>query len=152
MTRSIRDGLIGGWVLLSCTAETPDGRTIFPRGEGFEGRLLYSADGLVGVNLADARRVRADPQTSLMDLDDSASGPLARSYLGYSGVFTVAEETHIVTHNFDLCLDPGLIGSLQERHVHFADDESLELTVPHFQRAAMDVAVSLKWRRHHLAK
>jgi Lipocalin-like domain len=145
--RTLRERLIGGWTLLSFTGKTPSGRTFFPMGAGVSGRLVYSANGQVSVNLMEADRPRADPTTRMALLDDAAAAPLARTYLAYAGPFSVDESSGIVTHNFELCLDPARVGTLQDRHVVFHGDDELELSVPSYQGERFEASLSLLWRR-----
>lgn len=49
----------------------------------------------------------------------------------------------LYTHD---CLDPRLIGTLQERHVRFIDDQ-LELSVPRFALEKFDAPMFLLWHR-----
>jgi len=143
----LRDELIGGWDLVSFTGKTPSGRTFYPMGQAVAGRLLYTSNGQVGVSLMEGDRPRPDPDVRIGLLEDGAAAPLARSYMAYAGAFTVDEDSHVVTHNFELCLDPALIGTLQQRHARFVDDGRLELTVPQFQLDRFEAPMSLVWRR-----
>jgi hypothetical protein len=46
-----------------------------------------------------------------------------------------------------LYLDPARVGTLQERHVAFHDDDHLELSVPSYQGERFEASLSLMWRR-----
>ncbi|MFF3573292.1 lipocalin-like domain-containing protein [Nocardia jiangxiensis] len=146
-TETVRERLIGGWELVSFTGKTPSGRVFHPMGEHAGGLLLYTDNGLVGVNLTEVDRSRPDPDTRIGLQDDATLGPLARTYMAYSGTFTVDETARVVTHNFDLCFDPALVGTLQERHVAFPDPHHLELSVPDFALDNFSSTVSLLWHR-----
>jgi hypothetical protein len=137
----LNDRLVGPWELVSFTGVTRSGRTVFPMGEKVAGSLLY-AGGQVSVNLMSAVRVRGAPGIRLDVLEDAAAGPLARGYMAYSGPYEVDEARGVVRHHFRLCLDPDLIGTLQERHVRFLDDD-LVLAV----RDPGALPVVLRWRR-----
>lgn len=67
--------------------------------------------------------------------------------MAYAGAFSVDEERAIVTHNFELCLDPALIGTLQERHARFVDADHLELTVPQYKLDRFEAPITLLWQR-----
>lgn len=143
----LRDRLIGAWDLLSFSGRTPSGKTFYPMGPKATGRLLYSADGQVAVSLAEADRTRPDPDTRMPLLNDAAAGPIARTYLAYAGPFTFDETTHIVTHTFELCLDPARVGTLQERLVTFHDDDRLELSVAAYRGEPLATPLALLWER-----
>jgi len=145
--RTLRDRLIGGWILESFTSRTPSGRTIYPMGQGVSGRILYTANGQVGVSLMEADRPRPNPSTRMDLLADADAAPLSRTYMAYAGAFRVDEQSHIVTHDFELCLDPALIGTLQQRQITFHTDDYLELKVPDYQLDRFRAPMSLLWRR-----
>jgi hypothetical protein len=142
----LRDRLIGTWQLVSFTGRTRSGRTVYPMGEKVAGHLLYAADGHVSVNLMSAERPRGSHGTRLDVLDDASAAVLARGYLAYSGPFEVDEDRAVVRHHFELCLDPELIGTLQERHVRFLGEE-LELSVPRPELTQTQIPMFLRWRR-----
>jgi hypothetical protein len=116
-------------------------------GAQVRGHLVYSADGIVSVNLMEGGRTRASAETRLGLLDDAAAAPLARTYMAYSGGYRVDEETQVVTHDFELCLDPALIGTLQQRRAKFLADDALELGVPEFQLDTFTPPATVRWRR-----
>jgi hypothetical protein len=140
----LRDQLIGAWLLVSFESTLPDGRVVSAMGRKAEGSIVYSADGYVSVNLTHGNRQREGADIFWHALDDALAGPLARQYMAYSGRFEVDEERRVARHHFDLCLDPALTGTLQERHIRFIDG-MLELSV----READGVAhpSRLLWRR-----
>ncbi|WP_067650688.1 lipocalin-like domain-containing protein [Nocardia harenae] len=144
--RGLRERLVGAWRLVTFTGRTRSGRTIHLMGEHATGHLLYSADGFVSVNLMRADRPRGEHGTRLDELDDAFAGVLARTYLAYSGPYELYEERALVRHHFELCLDPDLIGTLQERRVEFFGDE-LELSVPTPQIPGTQLPLFLRWRR-----
>jgi hypothetical protein len=143
MSLSIRDRLLGGWVLVTFEATLPGGRVVNPMGKSVTGTILYSDNGLVSVNLARGGRERAS-STFWHAADDAITGPLARAYMAYSGRFEVDESRQVARHHFDMCLDPALIGTLQERHVRFEGD-TLELSV--IEAAGSENPGRLLWRR-----
>jgi hypothetical protein len=140
----LRDRMIGAWLLVSFESTLPDGRVIAAMGRRAEGGIVYSADGYVSVNLTHGNRRRGGEGTFWHALDDSFVGPVARRYMAYSGRFEVDEAREVARHHFDLCLDPALVGTLQERAIRFVDG-MLELSV----RGAEGVEnpSRLLWRR-----
>lgn len=139
----IQDQILGAWELVSFQGFLPDGRVISPMGRGVTGSIVY-APGYVSVNLMRANRTRGLPDTLHADLPDDQAGPLTRSYMAYSGPYRIDEDKAIITHDFRFCLDPALIGTVQERHVRLFDDK-LELSVK--AAAGSSLPSALLWRR-----
>lgn len=140
----LRDQLIGAWVLEAFESTLADGRVIAAMGRRAEGSIVYSADGYVSVNLSHGGRERGGDGIFWHVLDDAFAGPVARRYMAYSGRFEVDEARQMARHHFDICLDPALVGTLQERHIRFVDD-MLELSVR--QAEGVDNPSRLLWRR-----
>lgn len=140
----IREQLIGAWELVSFESTLPDGRVISAMGRSARGLIVYAGNGFVSVNLMRGDRVRTNERTYWHGLADEAVAPVARAYMAYSGRFEVDEARAVARHHFDLCLDPALIGTLQERHVRFADG-MLELSVR--EASGVDYPSTLLWRR-----
>jgi hypothetical protein len=140
----LRDRLIGAWLLVSFESTLADGRVIPAMGRRAEGSIVYSADGYVSVNLTHGNRQRGGEGTFWHMLDDALAGPVARRYMAYSGRFEIDEEREVARHHFDLCLDPALVGTLQERHIRFVDG-LLELSVR--EAPGVDNPSRLLWRR-----
>ena len=69
---------------------------------------------------------------------------MARSYFAYAGPYHIDEERAVITHDFRFCIDPVLIGTVQERHVRFFDDK-LELRAIGSPGTALPS--TLLWRR-----
>ena len=140
----LRDRMIGAWLLVSFQSTLPDGRVVSPMGRRAEGSIIYSADGMVSVNLSNFGRARGNEGTLWQSLDDPLVGPVARGYMAYSGAFEVDEERAMARHHFDLCLDPALVGTLQERHIRFVNG-MLELSVR--EAEGVTFPSNLLWQR-----
>jgi hypothetical protein len=125
----IRERILGVWSLILAETTLPDGRIITPMGANARGRIIYSPEGYVSVNLMNPDRARATPEKVFRALSDADIAPLARGYMAYSGPFEIDESKALARHHFDLCLDAALIGTLQERRVRFIGDDQLELSL-----------------------
>jgi hypothetical protein len=141
---TIRERLVGAWGLVSFEGTMADGRIISPMGRGAQGHIVYSDNGFVSVNLSRADRVLTGEDSRFDVRSDSDVAGVSRGYMAYSGPFEVDEERAVARHHFDLCLDPALIDTLQERHVRFFDDK-LELSVR--QAPGVSIPSALVWIR-----
>lgn len=144
---SLRERLIGGWSLISFESHLPDGRTVSAMGRAAQGHIVYSDNGLVSVNLSRGDRPVTDPEQFFNARTDVAVAQVARGYMAYSGRFEVDEARAVARHHFDLCLDPALVGTLQERHIRLFDD-MLELSVQDASEASgVGRPSTILWRR-----
>jgi hypothetical protein len=143
----LKERLIGAWELVSFASTLPDGRTVSPLGRGAHGTIVYAQNGLVSVNLARADRPSPGADKLFSLRADGYVAAAARGYMAYAGRFEVDEERALAIHHFDMCIDPSLIGTVQERHIRLFDDK-LELSVidpP--QGNGVDFPSTLLWRR-----
>lgn len=125
----IRDRLLGAWKLVKFEGWTGAGRPYSPMGRTATGYIVYTPDGHVSVNLSRGDRPPVAPDRPWHQMDDATLLPLARAYMAYAGPFEVDEERAVARHHFEMCLDPTMIGTLQERHIRFPADDLLELSV-----------------------
>lgn len=142
---TIREKLIGAWTLVTFESTLPDGRVISTMGRNAQGSIVYSEDGVVSVNLARGDRPTDRDGARFHALGDEVVGPIARGYMAYAGPFEVYEDRAVARHHFDMCLDPALIGTLQERHIAFPGEDLLELSVK--GAPGVENPSRLLWRR-----
>ena len=140
----IRDRLLGAWGLVSFESTLPSGKVISPLGRHPHGHIIYAPNGYVSVNLARRGRPVRKYALGFHALTDAAVSQVARAYMAYSGPFEIDEERALARHHFEICLDPFLIGTLQERHIRFIDG-LLELSLRH--ASGVDYPSRLLWRR-----
>jgi len=140
---ALAERIVGAWRLVSYSATHGD-VTRYPMGTDAKGVLVY-ADGIVSVNLMVSSRPRPRRGT-MRDLDDASAGVLARGYMAYAGSYRVDEDAGIIHHNFELCLDPALIGAPAPRHARLIDGQ-LELSAPPVLIKGVERTARLLWRR-----
>ena len=106
--------LIGAWQLESFVTEFADGSTLLPYGPRAQGRILYTADGMMAAHLWDPDRHR----------DGAAQGP-DPAYFSYCGEWFV--EGDIVRHRVLAATFPDWTGQDQLRTMA-CDGDRLTLT------------------------
>jgi len=120
----IAEKLLGTWRLVVSQSVLEDGSVIYPMGQDLQGLISYTHDGFVQVNLMRPGGPRVENvQLSVAKPDDPALSAIARGYLAYAGRYRIDEERSIVHHDFELCLDPNLLGTPQHREVEFIGDD-----------------------------
>jgi len=143
---SLRDKLIGAWLLQSYVEYPVDGSApSCPLGEDATGIIIYSSDGFMSSQIMRAGR----PEFAS---GDWFRGTLqeyhqAGSYIAYSGPFDVDEERGTLTHSMFVSFFPNWLGQTQIR-VAQLDSDILHLG-PHvpIMSAGKRVISKLKWRR-----
>ena len=144
----IADRLQGTWELIESTSQRPDGSTFYPMGEDIRGLISYTSDGYVQVNLMRPGRPRhGGPQITAADPADPALSEIVRGYMAYAGRFRVDEAAGVVHHEFELALDPNLIGTPQVREITFLSDNEIELAATAGNADGTTRRSRLLWRR-----
>lgn len=102
MTQTLRDRLVGAWQLVSLTTQDADtGRIRHPLGTAPRGMILYTGDGHMSAQLADA------------DMG---------GYIAYGCRFDVDEDGAIVHHDVTIAMMPELLAQPQFRHASIDGD------------------------------
>jgi hypothetical protein len=111
------DVLCGGWRLLRWEVTT-DGVPSLPFGADAEGLLTYTADGWMQATIAADGRPRLSGPSARVSPDGEVAAA-ARSYFSYAGRWHLEEQDGrpVVVHEVVLALDPGFVGTTQQRVV-----------------------------------
>lgn len=141
---TIAERILGAWSLVSFESTLPDGRVVSAMGRDAGGSIFYTPDRHVSAILSRGDRVRAEPEKLYHKLDDADVAALARGFMAYSGPYELDEANAVLTHHFDLCIDPALIGTVQHRYVRFEGD-MMELSAR--DNAGIAYPARLLWKR-----
>lgn len=142
--------LLGSWTLLDWRIEHRDGRDVTrPYGEQPTGLLVYAQDGWMNASIA--RRERSPLSTPVVrqaPLQEQAQAFV--SYFNYAGPFELVEREGLahVIHRVQWSLNPGFVGTVQERRIAFPAAGELVLSADESmgpQRPARHHV--LHWRR-----
>ncbi len=137
MSDALAARLVGAWSLVAYEAIAPDGTVEHPLGRNAAGLLVYTAGGLMTVQLM---RPGRPPWTR-----DAAPSP--EGYLAYAGRYEVDEAARTVTHHVELSLLPDWVGRPQVREADL-DGDRLRLTTPPSRIGDREAAVArLTWQR-----
>jgi hypothetical protein len=117
----------GTWKLKSYEVRWANGKVSYPFGEKPEGRLTYTEDGFVAVNImATSRRKFEVREMKLWTAEEKAAA--AETYISYSGRYEFDGDK--VLHHVDVCLFPNWVGKDQVR-IFDLDGNTLALkTIP----------------------
>jgi hypothetical protein len=123
---TLRDAVLGGWKLVSFVAhDAATGEDSHPLGLAPLGLILYTADGHMSAQLADA------------DME---------GYLSYGGRFSVDEDTSTLRHDVVVSMMPELLTQPQFRHA-VIDGDVLTLSASRTDDAGVTTHSRLQWKR-----
>lgn len=136
---------VGTWSLESFHAKAPNGEMVHPFGESVVGRITYSEDGRMSVQVMSEDRAR-------LSTDDFTRAPAAEitqaftTYVGYCGTYSIDSEAGEVTHHLEVASIPNWVGTDQLRIFEFGED-TLRLSTPPILIDGIAVESVLLWRR-----
>jgi hypothetical protein len=137
--------LLGAWRLAAMEGRRPSGEVFHPWGEDVRGRIVYTADGLVALQLARGAGTRFASD----DLEAGTTEEVQRAfdrYHAWFGRFEVAAHEDTVVHHIESSLFPNWEGQDQRRRVTFRGDE-LELRSPPIPYGGEPVEFVTRWTR-----
>ena len=145
MSSDIASEFVGTWRLISYTAVTSGGETIYPMGRNAQGRLTYEAGGRMAVQLGDPDR-RAFAASDFRAGTDAELRAAFGGYLAYYGSYTVDVDRGVVVHHLEMSWFPNWIGGDQVRYFDLQAGR-LTLKTPPMVIAGVEQVSSLVWER-----
>ncbi|SPM41092.1 hypothetical protein MNAB215_3295 [Mycobacterium numidiamassiliense] len=126
MNPTLRDAVVGAWELVSFVArDETTGEDRQPLGTAPRGLILYTADGHMSAQLAEA----------------DMSG-----YVAYGGRFSADEDTSTLHHDVTVSMMPELLAQPQFRHAS-VDGDLLTLSASRTDDTGARTRSTLVWRR-----
>jgi len=145
--KSLRDRLIGAWMLVSYEERPVDGSAPFhPMGTNPKGIIMYTPDGFMSAQLAKPDR-KPFASGDWFEATDAEFKDEATSYVAYTGPFHVDEEKQTLTHSMFISLFPNWIGQTQPRVVRQEGDRLYLSTANPISTSGKIVNSHLEWRR-----
>ena len=126
--KQLADALVGSWRLVDYVTRDTEGHLKRPFGLHPDGRLIYTASGLMSVQIAGTARPKL-LSSGLDKIKPEQKRTAYRSYVAYSGRFRLDGDT--VIHEVDLSLFPDWVDELLTRTVLLAGSR-LTLRTPPF--------------------
>jgi hypothetical protein len=115
-TRRPANPLVGTWRLTSMEVRTPSGENKYPWGPGVSGRLIYSTNGQMSLQIMKASRLPFSSE----DLEGGTAEEIQTAFDGYHayfGTYSFDRRARTVTHRIEGSLFPNWIGREQRREV-----------------------------------
>jgi hypothetical protein len=145
MSRDIASEFVGAWRLVSYSAVTSGGATIYPMGPNAHGRILYEPGGRMAVQIGDPDRAAfavSDPHAAA----DAEVRAAFHGYLAYYGTYTVDAGRGVVVHHLEMSLLPNWIGVDQVRYFDL-QGERLTLRTPPMVIGGIERVSRLVWEK-----
>jgi hypothetical protein len=136
---------IGTWRLISYSAVTSDGETIYPMGRNAQGRIIYEAGGRMAVQLADPDRAAFAAGDLHAGTDAQVRAAFER-YIAYFGTYTVHPDRGLVAHHVEIALIPNWMRGDQVRYFDLQGDR-LTLRTPPIRIGDIEQVATLVWER-----
>ena len=102
----------GTWRLKSYEVRWANGKVTYPFGERPEGRLTYSENGFVSVNIMATSRRNFEAREMKMGTPEEKVAA-AETYISYSGRYDLDGDK--IKHHVEVCLFPNWVGKDQVR-------------------------------------
>ncbi|HXB56255.1 MAG TPA: lipocalin-like domain-containing protein [Vicinamibacteria bacterium] len=137
--------LVGTWRLTALKARTPSGETTYPWGRAVGGRLTYSSNGQMSVQIMKANRLPFSSE----DLEGGTAEEVQAAFDGYHayfGTFSYDGRARTVTHRIEGSLFPNWIGHDQTRSVKLST-RGLTLTSSPILFGGQEVVFLAVWGR-----
>jgi hypothetical protein len=141
--KSLKEQLVGTWLLVSSDQVRPDGSKLKQFGANPKGINVFDANGRFFVMIASADNSQIAARDSAKANSEEIGGLIAES-IAYYGTYTVNDEVKVISLHLDASTFPNQIGTDQKRAITSLTANELKYTSP----AAMSgVQVHQVWKR-----
>ena len=141
------DKLIGTWKMISGEFRSSDGKTSYPWGTELEGRIVYTTDGNMAVQIMDPERPKFVSKDHMKGTDEEVRVAF-EGYQAYYGTYEVNETEKTIIHHVQGSVFPNLIGHDLVRYYEFsADDKRLRLGTPPMPMGGEKVSGIYIWEK-----
>ena len=124
---TLKNEFVGTWVLKSYEVRWASGKVTYPFGERPEGRLTYSENGFVSVNIMAINRRSFEARELKLGTPEEKV-VAADTYISYSGRYDLDGDK--IKHHVEVCLFPNWVGKDQVRIFDLRGDTLALKTIP----------------------
>ena len=118
--KSLKELIVGTWLLESVYDQTQDGVKHNPWGDGVKGQAIYTSDGHFSWMIMSADRPKANTSPRI---------PVGQA-IAYWGTYTVNEEAKTLTVTLERCTFPQWDGGGGTDNIEFPTEDEFHFTVP----------------------
>jgi hypothetical protein len=138
--KSLKELIVGTWLLESVYDQTQDGVHHNPWGDGVKGQVMYDAQGHFSEMIMSANRQKADTSPRI---------PVGQ-IIAFWGTYTIDEAAKTITRTLERCSFPQWDGGTGTDNIEFPTEDEFHFTVPKpFPDPALGgpIAPHLIWKR-----
>ena len=117
--KTLKEKIVGTWILESVYDLTEDGVKHNPWGDGVKGQAIYTSDGHFSWMIMSANRPKADTSPRI---------PVGQA-IAYWGTYTINEEAKTITDKIERCSFPQWDGGGGTVNIAFPTDDEYQFTV-----------------------
>ena len=117
--KTLKELIVGTWILESVYDQTEDGVKHNPWGDGVKGQAIYTSDGHFSWMIMSANRQKADTSPRI---------PVGQA-IAYWGTYTINEEAKTITDKLERCTFPQWDGGGGTVSIAFPTDDEYHFTV-----------------------
>ena len=117
--KTLKELIVGTWILESVYDLTADGVKHNPWGDGVKGQAIYTSDGHFSWMIMSANRPKADTSPRI---------PVGQA-IAYWGTYTINEEAKTITDKIERCTFPQWDGGGGTVNIAFPTDDEYQFTV-----------------------
>ena len=121
MIKVSKDRFVGSWELKKWTAESTDGKTVFPFGDDAKGRITYDDAGNMAVQIMKNSRSQFLSEDPLQAQPDEVFTAY-NGFIAYCGSYEVDPGRNQVVHQIRISSFPNWVGQDQRRYYEFEED------------------------------
>jgi hypothetical protein len=118
--KSLKELIVGTWLLESVYDQTQDGVKHNPWGDGVKGQAMYDAQGHFSWMIMSANRPKAETSPRI---------PVGQA-IAYWGTYTIDEAAKTITDHIERCTFPQWDGGGGTNNIEFPTENEFHFTVP----------------------
>ena len=118
--KSLKELIVGTWLLDSVYDQTQDGEKHNPWGDGVKGQAMFDAQGHYSWMIMSANRAKADTSPRI---------PVGQA-IAYWGTYTIDEAAKTFTDHIERCTFPQWDGGGGTDNIEFPTEDEFHFTVP----------------------
>jgi hypothetical protein len=144
MNNDIAIKFYGTWRLLSCVAQSPEEKALYPFGKNAQGKASFEP-GRFSFQVLNPDR----PKFASADPGDATESEVRTAFVGfiaYYGSFIVKEDEGVIVNHVEAASIPNWVGSDQVRYYRF-EGNHLILRTPPLPRNGVELVMTLTWER-----
>ena len=142
--KSLKEQLVGTWMLVSSDQVRPDGSKLRRFGVNPKGINVFDATGRFFVMVASADNSKIAAKDPSSKTNSEEVGGLIVESIAYYGTYTVNEEVNVISLHLDASTFPNQVGTDQKRTITSLTADELKYSSP---AAISGVQVHQVWKR-----